>query len=129
VDGKLHGLIDIYDTRERDYSEYLSFLKVAGQALAGAFANALLGDRCDRGSRMLRETGDLGALISQNRDPHDMPGALAERLRATMEAADCDVYTLQGETLRCVVSVDLGRTRWDGRGRGTTASTAASCAP
>ena len=36
VNDQLYGLIDIYDTRERDYTEYLSFLQSAGQILAGA---------------------------------------------------------------------------------------------
>src|SRR5665647_1872447 len=33
--------------------------------------------------------------------------SIAERVRAAIEAADCDIYTLQGESLRCVVSADL----------------------
>ena len=42
VNAELCGLIDIYDTRERDYAEYLGFLRGAGQTLAGAFENAQL---------------------------------------------------------------------------------------
>ena len=69
VNNELHGLIDIYDTRERDYTEYLSFLKSAAQ------------------------TRDLGE-------------TLGARVLTAIEAADCDIYTLQGESLRCVVSAD-----------------------
>ena len=107
VNDELYGLIDIYDTRERDYTEYLSFLKSAGQTLASAFENALLVEQVGRRSRILREIVDLGALASQTRDLEETLGALAERVRAAIEAADCDIYTLQGESLRCVVSADL----------------------
>lgn len=107
VNDELYGLIDIYDTRERDYTEYLSFLKSAGQTLASAFENALLVEQVERRSRILREIVDLGALASQTRDLEETLGALAERVRAAIEAADCDIYTLQGESLRCVVSADL----------------------
>ncbi|HEY5387929.1 MAG TPA: GAF domain-containing protein [Thermoleophilia bacterium] len=107
VDKELYGLIDIYDTRERDYTEYLSFLKSAGQTLARVFENALLAERLEQRSRVLREIVELGAVALQTRDLGGALGALAERVRGAVEAADCDVYTLQGESLRCVVSADL----------------------
>ena len=107
VNDELYGLIDIYDTRERDYTEYLGFLKSAAQTLASAFENALLVEQVERRSRLLREIVDLGALASQTRDLEETLGALAERVRATIEAADCDIYALHDESLRCVVSADL----------------------
>jgi len=107
VNDELCGLIDIYDTRERDYAEYLSFLKSAGQTLASAFENALLLGQAEQRAGLLREIVDIGALVSQTRDLEKTLGALAERVRAAVEAADCDIYTLQGESLRCVVSADL----------------------
>ncbi|MCX6363401.1 MAG: GAF domain-containing protein [Actinobacteria bacterium] len=107
VNGQLYGLIDIYDTRERDYTEYLSFLKGAGQTLARVFENALLVERLEGRQRILREIVDMGAVTSQSRDLEGSLGALAERTRAAIGAADCDIYALQGENLRCVVSADL----------------------
>ncbi len=107
VDDVLYGLIDIYDTRERDYTEYLSFLKSAGQSVARVLANALLVERVEQGSRTLREIVDLGAVVSRSHDLHGALAAVAERIRVTIGAADCDIYALQGERLRCVVSADL----------------------
>ncbi len=107
VNDELCGLIDIYDTRERDYAEYLSFLKSAGQTLASAFENALLLGQAEQRAGLLREIVDIGALVSQTRDLEKTLGALAERVRAAVEAADCDIYKLQGETLHCVVSADV----------------------
>lgn len=107
VNDELYGLIDIYDTRERDYAEYLSFLKCAGQTLASAFENALLFEQAEQRSGFLREIADLGGLASQTRALEETLGILAQRLRTAVGAADCDIYTLQGETLRCAVSADL----------------------
>lgn len=106
VHDEIYGLIDIYDTRERDYTEYLDFLKSAGQTLASAIDNALLVEQAKRRSRILREIADLGALVSQTRHRDETLGALAKRVRAAIEVTDCDIYTLQGESLRCVVSAD-----------------------
>lgn len=106
VGEELCGLIDLYDTRERDYAEYLSFLKSAGQTLAGALQNALLLEQGERRSHVLREIVGLGALVAQTHDLEHLLGVLAERLRTTIDAADCDIFTLQGDDLRCLVSAD-----------------------
>ncbi len=106
VNDELYGLLDIYDTRERDYGEYLSFLRSAGQTLAGAFESALLFDQLERRSSVLRDIVELGAVASQAHDLNEVLTALAERLRDTIGAADCDIFTLQGDKLRCLVSAD-----------------------
>ncbi|MFA4964148.1 MAG: GAF domain-containing protein [Thermoleophilia bacterium] len=107
VNDKLYGLIDIYDTRERDYTEYLSFLTSAGRMLAGAFENAQLFDQLERRTTILRELVELGELAAQTQDQRLMLTALAERLRRTIQAADCDIFVLQEQQLRCLVSADV----------------------
>ena len=89
---KLYGLIDISDTRARDYTECLDFLKTAGQMVAGAFANVLLLDQLEQRTRVLRELVELSALVSQIREPDKLLSTIAERLRETLEVADCDIY-------------------------------------
>ena len=106
TDQDLHGFIDIYDTRERDYTEYLSFLRSAACTLSGAIENALLADKLAQRSRILREVVDLGALATSSRSVDQTLRELAERVRSVVAAADCDIYTLQGGSLRCVVSAD-----------------------
>jgi len=108
VNDELYGIIDIYDTRERDYAEYLPFLRSAAQSLAGAFENSRLLEQLSRRTGILREIVELGAMISQAKDLDDVLGVVAGRLRETIEAADCDIFALQGEQLRCLVSADLG---------------------
>ena len=36
------GVIDVFDSRERDYGEYLDFLRSVGQTVAAAMRNAWL---------------------------------------------------------------------------------------
>jgi diguanylate cyclase (GGDEF)-like protein/excisionase family DNA binding protein len=106
VNDDLHGLLDVYDTRERDYTEHLALLRGAAQTLAGAFENARVVERLEQRAAVLREVVDLGAVAAQTHDPEGVLNALAERLRGTVDAADCDIFTLKGDTLRCLVSAD-----------------------
>ncbi len=106
VGDELCGLLDVYDTRERDFAEYLGFLRGTAQTLAGAFENALLVDRLERGTRVLRDIVELGAIAAQAHDLETVLTALAERLRETIGAADCDIFTLKDGALRCLVSAD-----------------------
>ena len=108
VNDELYGLLDIYDTRERDFTEYLTFLRSTAQTLAGAFENARLVDQLERRTTVLRDIVELGAVASQAHDLETVLTALAERLRDTIDAADCDIFTLRGDTLRCLVSADRG---------------------
>jgi GAF domain-containing protein len=106
VNDELYGLLDIYDTREREFTEYLSFLRSTAQTLAGAFENARLVDQLERRTAVLRDIVELGAVASQEHDLERVLTALAERLRDTIDAADCDIFTLRDDTLRCLVSAD-----------------------
>ena len=106
VSDELFGLIDIYDTRERDFSEYLSFLRSSAQTIAGAFESALLVEQLEQRTTILRDIVELGAVASQAHDLETVLTALAQRLRDTIGAADCDIFTLQDDKLRCLVSAD-----------------------
>ena len=106
IGDELYGLLDVYDTRERDFAEYLGFLRGTAQALAGAFENALLVDQLERRTTILRDVVELGAVASQAHDLETVLTALAVRLRETVGAADCDIFTLKDGMLRCMVSAD-----------------------
>ena len=107
VNDRLYGLIDMYDTRERDYTDYLGFLRSVGQTLAGALESSILFGQIEQRTNVLREIVELGAITSQTHDPQELLRTIAARLRDTIEAADCDIFTLQGDQLRCLVSADL----------------------
>ena len=65
VNDELFGLIDIYDTRPRSFSEYLNFLRSLGMGLAGAFASTLLLEQLEHRTAVQREIVELGALAAQ----------------------------------------------------------------
>ncbi len=106
VNDELQGLLDVYDTRERDFSEYLSFLRGTAQILGGVFENARLVEQLGRRTTVLRDVVELGAVASQAHDLEHVLNALAERLKDTLHAADCDIFALRGDSLRCLVSAD-----------------------
>ena len=106
IGDELFGLLDLYDTRERDFSEYVTFLRSVAQTLAGAFENARLLGQLEQRGAVLRDIVELGAVASQAHDLETVLTALAKRLRDTIGAADCDIFTLQGDKLRCMVSAD-----------------------
>ena len=68
------GLIDVFDTRPRDYGEYLDFLRSVGQTAAGAIENALLLDKLERRNAALAELVELGRTVSN-------AGGLSELVR------------------------------------------------
>jgi diguanylate cyclase (GGDEF)-like protein/excisionase family DNA binding protein len=106
VNDGLFGLIDIYDTRPRHYSEYLAFLRSLGMSLAGAFASTLLFERLEHRTRVLREIVELGELAAQGGELPELLTTIAGRLRTFLDVADCDIYVLDGDELHCVASVD-----------------------
>jgi diguanylate cyclase (GGDEF)-like protein len=106
VGGRLYGLIDLYDTRRRDYTEYLGFLRSVGQTLAGALENSVLFEQIEQRTTVLKEIVDLGATVSQTHDLQEVLRTIAANLRDTIHAADCEIFTLRGDQLRCLVRVD-----------------------
>ena len=57
------GVVDVFDTRPRDYGEYLDFLRSVGQTAAGAIENALLVADLERRNAALAELVDLGRVV------------------------------------------------------------------
>ena len=108
VNDELFGLIDIYDTRARQYSEYLSFLRSLGMNLAAAFATTRLFDQLEHRTTVLREIVEIGTVAAQSTGLAETLAAIADRLRLTIGAADCDVYALGDGALTCLASVDEG---------------------
>ncbi|HSL96624.1 MAG TPA: diguanylate cyclase, partial [Thermoleophilia bacterium] len=104
--GRLFGFLDVYDTRERDYGEYLGFLQTIAGGLAGKMeVQAILAGLEHRG-RMLAALVELSAAAAQAGTPRELAVTVATRLREAVAVARCDVYGLDGGLLRCLASVD-----------------------
>ena len=93
------GLIDVFDTRPRDYAEYLDFLRSVGQTAAGAIENALLLDKLGRRNAALAELVELGRTASNAGGLSELVRAVGPRVVDLMEADGCQVFILRGGTL------------------------------
>ncbi len=105
VEGRPIGLIDVFDTRVRDFSDRLDFIRNVGRLLSSAFEEAALLERLEKSNR------DLRVLVSSSLDfgaslDHDaVLTAVAERLIEVTAADMCDVYRLDGDDIEILVSV------------------------
>ncbi len=105
------GLIDIFDTRERDYAEAREFLLSAGRMVADGLQNAQLLVSLQQSNRGLRELVELGDVIADADDLGELVRTVAGRLRETLQAEDCDIWRIEEDRLRCLASIDSNG--WD----------------
>jgi diguanylate cyclase (GGDEF)-like protein/excisionase family DNA binding protein len=106
ADGRLYGLLDVYDTRERDYGEYLGFLQTIAGGLAGKMEVQTTVQGLEHRGRTLGALVELTAAAAQVATARELAVIVATRLREAAAMARCDVYSLEGSLLRCLASVD-----------------------
>jgi len=102
----LVGLIDLFDTRERDYAEAREFVISAGRMVADGLQNTQLLTSLQQSNRSLRELVELGDAIAEADDLDELVRTVAGRLRDTLRAEDCDIFRIEDGSLRCVASID-----------------------
>lgn len=100
------GVIDIYDTRERDFNDVWSFLVSAGRTIADALRNADLMASLRRNNDALRELVELGDLMAEAGSLETLARVVAERLRDILKAEDCDIWRVTNGRLQCLASFD-----------------------
>ena len=105
VDGQTIGFLDIFDTRPRDFVEFADFLQGFSPVLARATQNAVLLRELEHRNAALRDLVQLGELVAQVSDVGELLRLAALRLFVTLDAASCDVYSVDGEELVQLVSV------------------------
>ena len=89
-------MIDVFDTVERDYNEVRGFLTSAARTVADALQNAHLMDSLRQSNAALRELVELGDQFSEAEDLQELARIVAGRLRAILEAEDCDIWGIDG---------------------------------
>ena len=104
--GRVLGLVELSDYVPRDFGAELELIRGLGQVAAHALENAALFEQVERRSRILNELVDLGALASRSRDIDALVRRMAERLLKAVDAANCDIFQVSDEGLRCVASYD-----------------------
>jgi len=100
------GLIDVFDTRERDYAEALEFVISAGRMVADGIKNAHLLKSLRQSNRGLRELVELGDVVAEADDLGQLVRRVAERLRLALRAEDCDIWRIEGDQMECLASID-----------------------
>jgi len=108
VEGRPIGLIDVFDTKVRDYTGMLDLIRNVGRLLAGAFEKAMLVERLESGNRDLRLLVDSGLEFGATLDVDAVLSTVAERIVAVSEADLCDVYGLAGDEVEILVSLGRG---------------------
>jgi diguanylate cyclase (GGDEF)-like protein/excisionase family DNA binding protein len=108
IDGRAIGLIDVFDTRVRDFTVHLDFIRSVGRLLAGSFEKAMLVERLEGGNRDLRMLVDSGLEFGATLDVDAVLRTVAERILAVSEADFCDVFRLEGRELHILLSVGGG---------------------
>ena len=106
IEERTVGLIDLFDVRARDYSEHLDFARSVGQMVAGAFDNVLLLDRLEESNRSLRLLADSGLEFGASLVPEKVLETVARRMCVAGGAHTCDIYAVDGDVLRGLVSVE-----------------------
>jgi diguanylate cyclase (GGDEF)-like protein/excisionase family DNA binding protein len=100
------GMIDIFDTRERDYAEVREFVTTAAQTIADSMRSTALLGSLQRSNAALSELVKLGDQLNEAEGLQALARIAAERLRAILEAEDCDIWMIEGDRIRCLASLD-----------------------
>ena len=105
VDGRPIGLIDVFDTKVRDYTVHLDLIRSVGRLLAGSFEKAMLVESLEGGNRDLRLLVDSGMEFGATLDMDAVLRTVAERILEVSKADLCDVYRLDGDEVEILVAI------------------------
>ena len=105
AEGEPVGLIDIFDTRVRDYTGRLDFIRSVARLLASAFEKARLLERLAAGNSELRILVESGMEFGSSLDVAAVLRAVAQRILEVSGADMCDVCSLDGEEAEVLVSL------------------------
>jgi diguanylate cyclase (GGDEF)-like protein len=104
VQDRVVGLMELYGDRPRAFSKTLQYARSAGHIVAGTLEKALLMAALEDRNRVLKELFDLAQLLSRTYDVQQLLRTVATRIIQAVQAAHCDIYQIDGDGYRCVVS-------------------------
>jgi diguanylate cyclase (GGDEF)-like protein/excisionase family DNA binding protein len=105
VESRVVGLIDLFDAVERDFHEYMDFVRSVGQMVAGAFENATLLDRLNGANRELETLVRSGLDFGSSLDLEHVLNSVAARMLEVSSAACCEIYAVEGDSARGLLSI------------------------
>ncbi len=104
VRDRVVGVIELYGDRPHAFASALEYARGAAHVVAGALEKALLFEALEARTRVLRELFELAQLLSRTYDEDQLLRSVATRLLQAVGAASCDIYQIDGDGYRCVVS-------------------------
>ena len=93
------GILELSDHVPRDYAEHRDLVEGLAHVAARAIDNAGLFEEISRRNDILHELVEFGAAVTGAEDVAELLRSAAKRLVATLDVADCDVFTLEGDSL------------------------------
>jgi diguanylate cyclase (GGDEF)-like protein/excisionase family DNA binding protein len=108
VDGRPIGLIDIFDTRVRDYTVHLDLIRNVGRLLAGSFEKAMLVERLEAGNRRMALISESSLELTSSLDLEATLLATARRLCAGVGVSECEITVIEGDLLHTLMRVSEG---------------------
>jgi len=106
VEDRVVGLLDLFDDHPRDYAEYLDFILSAGQMIAGVFENVSLLGRLNEANDELESLVGAGLEFGASLDLEAVLDSVASHMCAAVDADTCDIYAIEEDRIRGLVSVD-----------------------
>ena len=117
VDGRPIGLIDIFDTKVRDYTVHLDLIRNVGRLLAGSFEKAMLVERLEGGNRRMALISESALELASSLDLEATLLATARRLCVGVGVDECEITVIDGDQLHTLMRVSEGEVdqRWMGQ--------------
>jgi diguanylate cyclase (GGDEF)-like protein len=106
IDSRLVGIIDVFDTRRRGFDDHVDFARSIGQLMAGAFDNLQLLERLAESNQQLGVLAESSLEFGASLDLTEVLDSVASRMCLAAGAACCDIYAVEGDDLRGLVSTD-----------------------
>jgi excisionase family DNA binding protein len=100
------GVLELSDYVPRDFHEHLALIEGLAHVAGRALDTAVLFDEVRQRNVILHELVEFGALVTRADDLTELLRAAARRVVEVLDVADCDVFTLEGDSLLSRVSYD-----------------------
>ena len=100
------GLLELSDYMPATTASTCALVEGLARVAGRALDNAVLFDEIRHRNAILHELVEFGTLITRAADVTELLRLAARRLVETLGAADCDIFTLDGDTLYSRVSYD-----------------------
>ena len=108
VEGRPIGLIDVFDTRVRDYTLHLDLIRNVGRLLAGSFEKAMLVERLDDNLRRMALVSESALELTGSLDLQATLLTTARRLCEGVGVGECEIAVIEGNDLLTLMRVDRG---------------------